>query len=181
MPRPYVGPKYLSRDNPLLQPGFFLSVPKFVLVSGLGRSGIVGAKVPLAPLTGLTLKCHLSVIMKTLTITSARQNLGAWLARAAEGEEIGIVCGAQVIALRPVAIHAADYAEQEYRLNQAELAKAAKKIHEEIDAAETFEFTGDLRAAGVAASRPDQALSQPRRKAGARGNRRGQRRVASVA
>lgn len=119
--------------------------------------------------------------MKTLTITSARQNLGAWLARAAEGEEIGIISGAQVIALRPVAIHAADYAEQEYRLTKAELAKAAKKIHEEIDAAETFEFTGDLRAAAVAASRADQALSQPRGKAGARRNQRGQRRVASAA
>ena len=117
--------------------------------------------------------------MKTLTITSARQNLGAWLARAAQGEEIGIVCGAQVIALRPVAIHAADYAEQEYRLTKTELAQAAKKIHEEIDAAETFEFTGDLRAA--ATSRADQALSQPRGKAGARRNRRGQRRVASAA
>ena len=84
--------------------------------------------------------------MKTLTITSARQNLGAWLARAARGEEIGIISGAQVIALRPVAIAAADYAEQEYRLTKAELAKAAEKIHEEIDAAETIEFTGDLRA-----------------------------------
>jgi antitoxin (DNA-binding transcriptional repressor) of toxin-antitoxin stability system len=119
--------------------------------------------------------------MKTLTITSARQNLGAWLARAAEGEEIGIVCGAQVIALRPVAIHAADYAEQEYRLTKAELAKAAKKIHEEIDAAETFEFTGDLRSAAVTASRGDQALAQPLGKTGARRNRRGQRRVASAA
>jgi len=99
--------------------------------------------------------------MKTLTITSARQNLGAWLARAGAGEEIGIVCGAQVIALRPVAIHAADYAEQEYRLTMAELAKAAKKIHEEIDAAETFEFTGDIRAAAIPASRADKARSQP--------------------
>jgi len=118
--------------------------------------------------------------MKTLTITSARQNLGAWLARAAKGEEIGIVCGAEVIALRPVVIHATDYAEQEYRLTKAELAKAAKKIHEEIAAAETVEFTGDLRAA-VAASRADQALSQPRGKPGGRRNRRGQRRVASAA
>jgi antitoxin (DNA-binding transcriptional repressor) of toxin-antitoxin stability system len=119
--------------------------------------------------------------MKTLTITSARQNLGAWLARAARGEEIGIISGAQVIALRPVAIAAADYAEQEYRLTQAELAKAAEKIHEEIDAAETIEFTGDLRAAFASASLADQALSQPRGKAGARRNRGGKRRVASAA
>jgi antitoxin (DNA-binding transcriptional repressor) of toxin-antitoxin stability system len=119
--------------------------------------------------------------MKTLTITSARQNLGAWLARAARGEEIGIISGAHVIALRPVAIAAADYAEQEYRLTQAELAKAAEKIHEEIDAAETIEFTGDLRAAFASASLADQALSQPRGKAGARRNRGGKRRVASAA
>ena len=119
--------------------------------------------------------------VKTLTITSARQNLGAWLARAARGEEIGIISGAQVIALRPVAIAAADYAEQEYRLTKAELAKAAEKIHEEIDAAETIEFTGDLRAAFASASLADQALSQPRGKAGARRNRGGKRRVASAA
>ena len=119
--------------------------------------------------------------MKTLTITSARQNLGAWLARAARGEEIGIISGAHVIALRPVAIAAADYAEQEYRLTKGELAKAAEKIHEEIDAAETIEFTGELRAAFASASLADQALSQPRGKAGARRNRGGKRRVASAA
>lgn len=119
--------------------------------------------------------------MKTLTITNARQNLGAWLARAAKGEEIGIISGAQVIALRPVSIHAADYAEQEYRLTKAELASAAKKIHEEIDAAETFEFTGDIRAAAAAADRAHKALHQPRRQADSRRNRRGQRRVASAA
>ena len=119
--------------------------------------------------------------VKTLTITSARQNLGAWLARAARGEEIGIISGAHVIALRPVAIAAADYAEQEYRLTKAELAKAAEKIHEEIDAAETIEFTGDLRAAFASASLADPALSQPRGKAGARRNRGGKRRIASAA
>ena len=119
--------------------------------------------------------------MKTLTITRARQNLGAWLARAARGEEIGIISGAHVIALRPVAIAAADYAEQEYRLTKAELAKAAEKIHEEIDAAETIEFTGDLQAAFASASLADQALSQPRGKAGARRNRGGKRRIASAA
>jgi len=117
--------------------------------------------------------------MKTLTITNARQNLGAWLARAAQGEEIGIISGAQVIALRPVAIAAADYAEQEYRLTKAELAQAAKNIHEEISAAETFEFTGDLRVA--TASPADQAVRQPRRLTVVRRNRRGQRRAASAA
>jgi antitoxin (DNA-binding transcriptional repressor) of toxin-antitoxin stability system len=119
--------------------------------------------------------------MKTLTITSARQNLGAWLARAAGGEEIGIVCGAQVIALRPVSIQASDYAEQEYQLTQAELARAARKIHAEIDHAETVTFTGDVRDTAAAASGADKAVSQPRGKAGVRRNRRGQRRVARAA
>ena len=119
--------------------------------------------------------------MKTLTITSARQNLGAWLARAAKGEEIGIISGAQVIALRPIEIAAADYAEQEYRLTKSELARAARKIHEEIDAAETCEFTGDIRAAVANADRAHKALCQPRRQADPRRNRRGQRRVASAA
>ena len=117
--------------------------------------------------------------MKTLTITSARQNLGAWLARAARGEEIGIISGAQVIALRPVEIAAADYAEQEYRLTRAELARAAKKIHEEIDAAETCEFTGDIRTA--LASHPDQALRPKRGQADPGRNRRRQRRAAHAA
>ena len=80
-----------------------------------------------------------------------------------------------------VATAAADYAEQEYRLTKAELAKAAEKIHEEIDAAETIEFTGDLQAAFASASLADQALSQPRGKAGARRNRGGKRRIASAA
>jgi antitoxin (DNA-binding transcriptional repressor) of toxin-antitoxin stability system len=118
--------------------------------------------------------------MKTLTITSARQNLGAWLARARRGEEIGIISGAQVIALRPVEIVAADYAEQEYRLTTAELSRAAKKIHEEIDAAETHEFTGDIRAV-VSASHPDKAPRQPRGKTDARRNRHGQRRATRAA
>ena len=119
--------------------------------------------------------------MKTLTITTARQNLGAWLARAARGEEIGIISGAQVIALRPVEIAAAYYAEQEYRLTKAELASAAKKIHEEIDAAETFAFTGDIRATVATADRAHKALRQSRRQADSRRNRGGQRRVASAA
>ena len=119
--------------------------------------------------------------MKTLTITNARQNLGAWLARAARGEEIGIISGAQVIALRPVAIEAADYAEQEYRLTKVELANASRKIHEEIDAAETFEFTGDIRTAVAAAARADETLRQPRRQAGSRRNRCRQSRAACAA
>jgi len=52
--------------------------------------------------------------MKTLTITDAKKNLGRWLAAAARGEDIGIVCGADIVALRKVDIESTDYAQREY-------------------------------------------------------------------
>ncbi|MBM2811680.1 MAG: hypothetical protein HW416_2439 [Chloroflexi bacterium] len=52
--------------------------------------------------------------VKTLTITDARKNLGRWLAAAAQGEDIGIVCGADIIALRKVEVDSTDYAQREY-------------------------------------------------------------------
>lgn len=52
--------------------------------------------------------------VKTLTITDAKKNLGRWLAAAAQGEDIGIVCGADIIALRKVEVEPTDYAQREY-------------------------------------------------------------------
>lgn len=52
--------------------------------------------------------------MKTLTITEAKKNLGRWLTAAAKGEDIGIIAGADVIALRRVEVEATDYAQREY-------------------------------------------------------------------
>jgi antitoxin (DNA-binding transcriptional repressor) of toxin-antitoxin stability system len=52
--------------------------------------------------------------MKTLTITEAKRNLGRWLTAAARGEDIGIITGADVIALRKVEIESTDYAQREY-------------------------------------------------------------------
>jgi antitoxin (DNA-binding transcriptional repressor) of toxin-antitoxin stability system len=52
--------------------------------------------------------------MKTLTITDAKKNLGRWLAAASRGEDIGIICGADIIALRRVTVESADYAQREY-------------------------------------------------------------------
>src|SRR5262245_64836072 len=40
--------------------------------------------------------------MKTLTITDAKKNLGRWLVAASRGEDVGIVCGADIIALSKV-------------------------------------------------------------------------------
>jgi len=58
--------------------------------------------------------------MQTLTVTKARANLGHWMKRAARGEDIGVVVGSQIIALRPVKITATDYMETEYGLTPAE-------------------------------------------------------------
>ena len=64
--------------------------------------------------------------MKTLTITDAKKNLGRWLAAAARGEDIGIVCGADVIALRRVKVESTDYAQREYGAAPEQVAALAK-------------------------------------------------------
>jgi antitoxin (DNA-binding transcriptional repressor) of toxin-antitoxin stability system len=67
--------------------------------------------------------CRLyKVHMKTLTITDAKKNLGRWLAAAARGEDIGIVCGADIIALRKVAVESTDYAQREYEATPGQVA-----------------------------------------------------------
>jgi hypothetical protein len=68
--------------------------------------------------------------MKTLTITAAKKNLGQWLMAAARGEDIGIVSGADIIALRKVEVESADYAFREYGATAGDLEvfeKAADK------------------------------------------------------
>jgi antitoxin (DNA-binding transcriptional repressor) of toxin-antitoxin stability system len=66
--------------------------------------------------------------MKTLTVTEARQKLGHWLKLVENGEEIGVIQGASVFALRKVPIQAADYMETEYGLTKEEADKAAGRI-----------------------------------------------------
>ena len=89
--------------------------------------------------------------MQTLTVTKARQNLGSWLKRAAAGEDIGVIFGDKIIALRPVGVFAADYAEREYGLTAVEIAGAAKSLVAEVAVAETVEFTpGVLTREGAA-------------------------------
>ncbi len=72
------------------------------------------------------------VDMKTLTATQARKNLTALLTRAAKGEDIGIICGDSVIALRPVQVFSEDYALKEYGITKEELERAGKRIDAEI-------------------------------------------------
>ena len=64
--------------------------------------------------------------MKTLTITDAKKNLGRWLAAASRGEDIGIVCGADIIALRKVEVESTDYAQREYEATPEQVATLEK-------------------------------------------------------
>jgi antitoxin (DNA-binding transcriptional repressor) of toxin-antitoxin stability system len=73
--------------------------------------------------------------MHTLTVTAARAQLGHWLARAVRGEEIGVVVGAQIVALRPVPIQAADYMEAEYGLTREEGDRIAARMKSETQRA----------------------------------------------
>lgn len=72
--------------------------------------------------------------MKTLSVTDARQNLTRWLQAAMQGEDVGILCGNQVVALRPVKVYSEDYALQEYGLTKKELSRAAKRMDAELAA-----------------------------------------------
>lgn len=63
--------------------------------------------------------------MKTLTITDAKKNLGRWLDAAARGEDIGIISGRDIIALRKVEVESTDYAQREYGATQEQIAALA--------------------------------------------------------
>ncbi len=80
--------------------------------------------------------------MTTLSPTRARANLTSLLKRAANGEDIGILHGDKVIALRPVTVHSDDYALQEYGLTEKELDRFVKT--------ETTRWAKVLQQAGVA-------------------------------
>jgi antitoxin (DNA-binding transcriptional repressor) of toxin-antitoxin stability system len=89
-----------------------------------------------------------NVIMKTLSITEGRQNLGAWLKRALRGEDVGFLVDGRVVALRPVAVHSEDYALYEYGISERQAEKAYKAVKADIKAARasgrTKPFTGTL-------------------------------------
>jgi antitoxin (DNA-binding transcriptional repressor) of toxin-antitoxin stability system len=87
--------------------------------------------------------------MKTLTVTTARQNLGHWLKLAAKGEDVGVIIGADIIALRKVPVQAADYAYEQYGLTPTQVQEAEQRIDAQIKRerrAKTIkEFKGDWR------------------------------------
>ena len=91
--------------------------------------------------------------MTTLSPTKARANLTHWLKRASAGEDIGILCGDKVIALRPVRVFSedSDYAKREYGVSEAELKSFVKRTDAELKrdrrAGRITKYKGDFRAA----------------------------------
>jgi len=79
-----------------------------------GRTSSTPGTGPRYSFLDKTILSRYKVFMKTLTITDAKKNLGRWLAAAARGEDIGIVCGADIVALRKVDVESTDYAQREY-------------------------------------------------------------------
>ena len=66
--------------------------------------------------------------MKTLTITEAKKNLGHWLAAAANGDDVGIILGADIIALRKVEVESTDYAQREYGATPEQVSALQKAV-----------------------------------------------------
>ncbi len=81
--------------------------------------------------------------MQTLTITGAKKNLGRLLQAAARGEDIGIISGADVIALRKVEIESTDYAQREYDVTTGRLdafARATDRRYKKLRRAGKLKF-----------------------------------------
>ena len=83
------------------------------------------------------------VFMKTLTITEAKKNLGKWLNAAGRGEEIGIIAGAKIFALKPVEVQAkswwdempvdVEYLRTEYGVTPEQAEKAFARLVKRSD------------------------------------------------
>ncbi len=86
--------------------------------------------------------------MITVSPAQARANLTSLLKRAAKGEDIGILHGDQVIALRPVTLHSDDYALQEYGVTEKELDRFVRRMDKRIAcdrrAGKMTVYTGDI-------------------------------------
>jgi hypothetical protein len=87
--------------------------------------------------------------MKTLTVTAARQNLGAWLKRTLNGEDVGVMIDGNIVAFRRVKVYSEDYALQEYGVTGEQLDRFAERMNKELDAeckaGRLKPFTGKLK------------------------------------
>lgn len=90
--------------------------------------------------------------MKTLTITDAKKHLGRWLAAASKGEDIGIICGADVIALRKVEVESTDYAQREYGATPEQVSDAGRAAEKRLQSLK--------RAGKLVAASPDKMRKQ---------------------
>ena len=88
--------------------------------------------------------------MTTFSPAQARVNLSALLKRAANGEDIRILHGDKIIALRPVSVHADDYALREYGVTEEKLNRfvkdADRQIKRERKAGKIKKYSGNLQA-----------------------------------
>lgn len=86
--------------------------------------------------------------MKTLSVTEGRQNLGAWLKRALQGEDVGFLVEGRVVALRPVNVESNDYVLQEYGVGGRRAQRALKAVKADVKTARAAghskTFTGKL-------------------------------------
>jgi antitoxin (DNA-binding transcriptional repressor) of toxin-antitoxin stability system len=86
--------------------------------------------------------------MKTLSITEGRQDLGAWLKRALQGEDVGFLVDGRIVALRPVTVYSEDYALREYGVTEQQTTRASKAVRKHVQTARaagrTKPFTGTL-------------------------------------
>lgn len=91
---------------------------------------------------------HYNVIMKTLTVTEGRQNLGNWLKLALRGEDVGFLVDGRVVALRPVQVSSEDYVLQEYGVSERQAERAYKAAKADVKSARasgrTVPFKGSL-------------------------------------
>ena len=87
------------------------------------------------PFDDAALRSLYNVTMKTLSITEGRQNLGAWLKRALQGEDVGFLVDGKVVALRPVSVHSEDYALHEYGVSEKQAERAYRAVKADVAAA----------------------------------------------
>jgi hypothetical protein len=82
-------------------------------------------------------------------VTAARQNLGAWLKKTLQGEDIGVMIDGAIVAFRPVKVYSEDYAAQEYGATTEELENFVQKANQELNAdrkaGHLKPFTGKLK------------------------------------
>ena len=78
--------------------------------------------------------------MKTLTITEAKKNLGKWLTLAVKGEDVGIISGSAVVALRRIQVRpetATDKMPIDYEYLRTEYGISREEADAPLRAAET--------------------------------------------